>query len=986
MPGEPSGLSVAGMSDADPLYLTADKQGVADRLAEKLARTGIKTRVVDSLPEDATHVIMLSGLRRDIDPRDADRTVLDQFRQLRHCAGTMQKDGRLLVTVQDTGGAFSPSDPNRAGIGGLGAFAKTAGREWPHVEIKAIDVARHGRDADDLADALFQELVFGGLELEVGLDASGQRFVLEALPADAPVHGMPLENGDVLVVSGGARGVTVDCLSALAEQASLRFVLLGRSVMRQEQADTMHLTTERELKQYLFSQSGKAATPMEIDRKVKEILAGREIRNALEKLESLGSQARYVAADIGDTKTVSDALDNIRKDWGGISGIIHAAGVLSDKAISDMTPEQFEVVFNTKVGGLNALLAATEQDRLKLLCCFSSMAARVGNPGQLNYNVANETLNKMCVAEKAQRPDCVVKSIGWGAWDGGMVTPALKRHFEQLGVELIDRRAGARAFVAEISAGPESAVEILLTGKTGKGFALTDPERHRRASVWFHDRTFPFLKDHIIEKAPVVPMFFAVELAARCALGAGGQKAVNTVRDVRVYKGIQLPDFFARGHWVDINITPNPEHPGCHCVEFRNSDGILNYRLTVETGDPLPAETFDDDPNAFGTKAWDWQIDDIYRDRSVLFHTGVFQCISALGKIDHKGLNLTVSPKAMKYKPETSWVGDTMLIDGGAQAAVLWGWHFHKQHVLPSGVKAVTIHQSGLGKGPLDCYMKVVKDTANQCWFDYCLVDENKRIAAKIHRIEMTKVINSWIPEDRKRHAKLGSKAEAGEGELSALEKALGIDPLELEPFDKIQIITEERHLQQYADVYKRVFVDELEEPRYPVPKLEDLRGSIVAAGLIGDEVVGGFRIFPPDSGPLACYKILEPGPDLPDWRELRRFGAIGELTSLILLPEARGDSNLAEMWQYIKRILITLGSDYALINGLTLSKSYLLYSAFGFKPIAPPIRATFPVKSGHPILIPMIIKLREDLPLPPCVMDIGLTRIEEFAKNGVPN
>ena len=138
-----------------------------------------------------------------------------------------------------------------------------------------------------------------------------------------------------------------------------------------------------------FALSGKKATPMDINRQVNRILAGREIQKTLDKLAQSGSQARYISADVSDGKAVSGVLELVRKDWGDISGIIHAAGVLKDKAIVDMEPEQFELVYRTKVSGLKALLTATESDDLKLLCCFSSIAPRVGNPGQLNYNVAN---------------------------------------------------------------------------------------------------------------------------------------------------------------------------------------------------------------------------------------------------------------------------------------------------------------------------------------------------------------------------------------------------------------------------------------------------------------------------------------------------------------------------------------------------------------------------------------------------------------------
>ena len=64
--------------------------------------------------------------------------------------------------------------------------------------------------------------------------------------------------------------------------------------------------------------------------------------------------------------------------------------------------------------------------------------------------MANEVLNHVAAAERARRGDsCLVRSIGWGPWEGGMVTPELQRHFQFLGIPLLPLSAGARAFVDE---------------------------------------------------------------------------------------------------------------------------------------------------------------------------------------------------------------------------------------------------------------------------------------------------------------------------------------------------------------------------------------------------------------------------------------------------------------------------------------------------------------------------------------------------------
>ena len=139
--------------------------------------------------------------------------------------------------------------------------------------------------------------------------------------------------------------------------------------------------------------------------------------------------------------------------------------MLADKLIADKSDAAFASVFDTKVLGLRVLLDTTRDDELKVLCVFSSVAARTGNRGQVDYAMANEILNKVAVAERARRgPECVVKSFGWGPWDGGMVSPSLKTHFEAMGTTLIPLDAGSRMLVDELSSPQTDEVELVLGG------------------------------------------------------------------------------------------------------------------------------------------------------------------------------------------------------------------------------------------------------------------------------------------------------------------------------------------------------------------------------------------------------------------------------------------------------------------------------------------------------------------------------------------
>ena len=94
------------------------------------------------------------------------------------------------------------------------------------------------------------------------------------------------------------------------------------------------------------------------------------------------------------------------------------------------------------------------------------MAARCGNQGQCDYAMANEVLNKVAAAERKRRGGrLVVKSLNWGPWEGGMVTPALKARFEALGVPLIPLATGAQMLVDELTGAAPEQTEICLGGE-----------------------------------------------------------------------------------------------------------------------------------------------------------------------------------------------------------------------------------------------------------------------------------------------------------------------------------------------------------------------------------------------------------------------------------------------------------------------------------------------------------------------------------------
>src|SRR5690606_25975128 len=112
-----------------------------------------------------------------------------------------------------------------------------------------------------------------------------------------------------------------------------------------------------------------------------------------------------------------------------------------------------------------------------------------------------------------------VKSLGWGPWAGGMVTPALKARFEALGVPLIPLDVGAKMLVDEATDGALGDVEIVLGGAPGSEALLHDEGAPppQVLELLVSEASDPYLDSHRVKGVPVVPVVLVLEWFARAA-------------------------------------------------------------------------------------------------------------------------------------------------------------------------------------------------------------------------------------------------------------------------------------------------------------------------------------------------------------------------------------------------------------------------------------------------------------------------------------
>ena len=380
-------------------------------------------------------------------------------------------EGRpFLFAASGLGGDFGYSEgPVSSPVqGGMTGFLKTCAIEWPAVDIRMIDLDPES-SPEAVTSHFIEELSVEKHDIEIGF-REGRRRVLRthAKNLNGRSEGdLIIDRESVILLTGGARGITAEIANELAERFKPVLILAGSTPPPdgEEPPWSTGVTDPKTLKRNLIATlqgDDVAFSLQEIERRVMRLLKEREIRSNLDRIRSAGAQVEYIAVDVRDESAFGDAIDRLYRQYGRLDGVIHGAGIIEDKLVKDKTLDSFERVVSTKLLSAYVLSKKLKPELLSFLVFFASVAGRFGNRGQSDYAAANECLNKLALQLNARWPARVV-SLNWGPWDKkGMASLEVKQHFEALGVALIDPEPGRKALIDELVYGCSDEVEIVL--------------------------------------------------------------------------------------------------------------------------------------------------------------------------------------------------------------------------------------------------------------------------------------------------------------------------------------------------------------------------------------------------------------------------------------------------------------------------------------------------------------------------------------------
>jgi acyl transferase domain-containing protein/NAD(P)H-dependent flavin oxidoreductase YrpB (nitropropane dioxygenase family)/NAD(P)-dependent dehydrogenase (short-subunit alcohol dehydrogenase family)/acyl carrier protein len=800
------------------VLITDDGQGVAAALREKLNERGLRTAFLSlgdgDDPADlspARLAELLKTIRDEQGPigalvhlspvrvwspvdklelhgwqRRLHEDVIFLFRLLQGAALDLKEaaaaGGAWVVSASGLGGSFA-CDPQHTpdffpGGGGAVGLLKTAAMELPEVKVKCVDLDLEEGPAA-MAEHLLTEIEADDDMVEVGYH-KGCRLTLglqETSLLSYEENTLHLDKSSVILVTGGARGITATVSLELARKYQPTLILAGRTPLpaEPEAPETADLTELQALKTALAEKQRRQGKPVklpEVEAAYRKLLKEREMRANLAALREAGAQVDYVQVDVQDAAAFGDLLDQAYSRYGRLDGVIHGAGVIEDKLLQDKSWDSFDRVFKTKTDSAFVLSKKLNPEDLKFLVFFSSVAGRFGNRGQADYTAANEVYNKLAVYLDRKWPGRVL-TINWGPWKGpGMVSAEVQRQFEQRGVPLVEPQAGARTFDLELHRGRKGEGEVLIGEGPWRQLASPSlpakdavpplPLLHRlttwrktNGTLEIVRRLDPdhdlYLRDHRLDAKPVLPAAMAIEFMAEAAQQNFPGWQVAGLKSVRVCKGIVLDNAHQDIRiLVGIPGSPNQEAATMELevvIKGTASSEPVFYRGTVVMGqtslhpEPYrlpPISEFQD----FGLSAAEAY-------RRLTFHGPLFQNIQSIRGISEKGILTTIIPSEPQSCLADSlpgqWLIDPVVLDCGLQLGLFWQRTYFDITPLPSNFSEIWIYQPLYAGGPLECFYEVLREfgrttvTANIYFLDQ---DSQLRLLIKGFESTGSKALN----------------------------------------------------------------------------------------------------------------------------------------------------------------------------------------------------------------------------------------------------
>ncbi len=491
---------------------------------------------------------------------------------------------------------------------GASAFCRSFHQESPDTSVAVINVPPHPIRA---ADLVLQEVSALSGFVEAHYDDQGRRFQekLFAMPLAQQSTPPVLSDKDVLLVTGGGKGIGAECALHLARESNCKVVLLGRS-----KPELDHALAEN----------------------LKRFAAG-------------GIVFRYLPVDITVYDQVKDAIQKVQLETGDITAVLHAAGINPPCSLAELDEMQFDEVLAPKLDGAQNLVSALQMEHLRFFIAFGSIIARTGLHGEAHYGLANEWLAAYVKEIQARQPNCRCMVLEWSVWSGAGMGENLGtiESLRAQGVTPISVDAGTNMLGRLLQEPPEE-TRLVVSSRFSQGQVmmtqsdlpllrfLETPRVYYPGVELVVDSDIsvssdPYLVDHVLGKEHLFPAVVAMEAMAQVASVLLNVAQPPIFEAIEFAQAISVPQ---QGR-IKLRVAGLVTDEGVKLVIRTDATGFAvdHMRATCRNANEDVARS-----SAEGFARPDPLPIDCERDLypQLLFHTGRFRCVRAYHRLNAK--------------------------------------------------------------------------------------------------------------------------------------------------------------------------------------------------------------------------------------------------------------------------------------------------------------------------------------------------------------
>ncbi len=445
-------------------------------------------------------------------------------------ASAAPRRSNMLVYLQ-FGGGFFGNRRRSAHLESCGAVAAahSVQMERQDLRVRVLDFSPR-LAAEEVAGKVIRESQSPVSFVAAGYDEKLTRRVFQAQvlsPAAYRPRKPQWSARDVILVTGGARGISAVCALALAQATSARMALVGSTPL---------------------SDGDDAGV--------------RQIRETLERYREQGLQAHYYCCDVRDGAAVESLVARVGEEMGPITGVIHGAGINIPRPASQVDAQEAMAEIEPKVMGALHLCRALARRPPRIFVGLTSIIGITGMPGNAWYAFSNEALDLILRRFGEEHPGTRTQSLAYSIWrDEGMgARMGSVQALKKMGIDAIPTAEGVNRFVRLFLKDP-GVHQVMITARLGRfdlGQVPTEsaPRNKRFLEEALHvtpgvESAFlahltlekdPYLEDHRFQDSYLMPAVFGLEAMAQAVSHVSGEQdfASLCIEDIRLQRPITV--------------------------------------------------------------------------------------------------------------------------------------------------------------------------------------------------------------------------------------------------------------------------------------------------------------------------------------------------------------------------------------------------------------------------------------------------------------